>query len=437
MNFAKKSQWFLFIISDFVCFFVALWLSLFLRNLEVPDLYFFLEHVKPFSFLFIFWSLNFFIAGLYEKKSFLIKGQLANILLKTQIINSVIAIVFFYFTPFFNIAPKTLLFFNLVLTFVLVFFWRNILQNFVFTKKIQEAVIVGNSAEVMEIIKEVNNNPRYGLYIKKIETDSLDTESLDNVKIFIADFKSKDFEKINSDLYKLIFKKVFFISTHEMYEKIFDRISPDLLGHDWFLLNTSISERPYYDFIKRFLDIFCAIFFGLISLVFYPFVWLAIKIEDGGPIFIIQERVGENGKKINLIKFRTMKNRKTDEGFWLESNDQRITKIGSFLRKSRIDELPQLWNIFKGDMSLIGPRPDLVNLAQKLSEEIPYHNIRTSIKPGLSGWAQTKQELPPQSVEESKIRLSYDIYYIKNRSIFLDIKIILQTIRTLLSRTGL
>jgi lipopolysaccharide/colanic/teichoic acid biosynthesis glycosyltransferase len=126
-----------------------------------------------------------------------------------------------------------------------------------------------------------------------------------------------------------------------------------------------------------------------------------------------------------------------DGGKWLTDADNRVTRVGKILRKSRIDELPQILAVIKGDMSFIGPRPDIVNLGETLEKQIPYHNTRSIIRPGLSGWAQVNQDKPPQSVEESKLRLSYDLYYIKNRSLGLDIRIALRTIRTLLSRFGM
>jgi lipopolysaccharide/colanic/teichoic acid biosynthesis glycosyltransferase len=127
-----------------------------------------------------------------------------------------------------------------------------------------------------------------------------------------------------------------------------------------------------------------------------------------------------------------------DRGGWPgdEGDANRITKVGKFLRQSRLDELPQLLNVFKGDVSLIGPRPDIIGNFEMLSKEVPYYTIRNVVKPGLSGWAQTHQDIVPHSVEETKERLAYDLYYIKNRSFILDVKIGLQTIKTLLSRVG-
>jgi lipopolysaccharide/colanic/teichoic acid biosynthesis glycosyltransferase len=126
-----------------------------------------------------------------------------------------------------------------------------------------------------------------------------------------------------------------------------------------------------------------------------------------------------------------------DEGKQLGQNENKITRVGKFLRVSRIDELPQLWNVLRGDLSLIGPRPEFPKLVELYHEQIPYYNMRHLIKPGLSGWAQVHHDTPPQSIEETKEKLSYDLYYLKNRSIALDLKIALKTIKTLLSRTGI
>jgi lipopolysaccharide/colanic/teichoic acid biosynthesis glycosyltransferase len=186
--------------------------------------------------------------------------------------------------------------------------------------------------------------------------------------------------------------------------------------------------------LKRAVDFVIALIGGIVSLVFYPFVFIAIKLDDHGPVFIIQERVGKDGKIIKIPKFRSMK--QSDKGAWVTDNDGRITRVGRFLRASRIDELPQFFSVIKGDLSLVGPRPDIHDLGIKLLKEIPYYSARSIIKPGLSGWAQTRQEVPPQSLEETKLRLAYDFYYIKNRSLLLDLKIILQTISTLASRAG-
>ena len=184
------------------------------------------------------------------------------------------------------------------------------------------------------------------------------------------------------------------------------------------------------------MDIVIALLLGAVSLILYPFVYTAIKLDDGGSLFFIARRVGRNNKKIKLIKFRSMA--VGSQGGGIEEAPQ-ITRVGSFLRKTRVDELPQLWNVLKGDASLVGPRPETPELVKLYEKEIPYYNVRHLIKPGLSGWAQMYHEEHPHhgpDVEETKRKLSYDLYYIKNRSVLLDLKIALKTLKTLLSRGG-
>jgi lipopolysaccharide/colanic/teichoic acid biosynthesis glycosyltransferase len=193
-----------------------------------------------------------------------------------------------------------------------------------------------------------------------------------------------------------------------------------------------------YEAMKRVIDIVVALLVACVWLLLHPFVAFLIKREDGGPVFLSnQSRIGRHGKPIRLIKYRTMS--QDDGGVWLKEkgNKNRVTKIGYYLRKSRIDELPQVINVLKGEISLVGPRPDIVDLGKRMADEIPFYMIRYSVTPGLSGWAQTLQEKPPQSVEETKVRLMYDLFYIKNRSLLVDFVVLLRTIRTVLIRSGM
>ena len=154
-------------------------------------------------------------------------------------------------------------------------------------------------------------------------------------------------------------------------------------------------------------------------------------------MFVVQERVGRYNRHFFVRKFRTM--RESDDGVWHEPDAQVATRVGKLLRRSSIDELPQFLNVLRGEMSLIGPRSDIVGIATKLAEEITYYHIRHVVKPGITGWAQTHQRyapgnISPQSIEEARVRLAYDLYYVKNRSILLDVRIALQTLGTLIAR---
>ena len=230
------------------------------------------------------------------------------------------------------------------------------------------------------------------------------------------------------------------------YENVFDRIPLSLVGERWLVehAGASIVGRRGYDILKRLTDIIVSLVLGVISLIFYPFVWIAIKIEDRGSLFIAQDRIGRGGKPIKIVKFRSMT--ANDGGAYSNGSGGqngktalKVTRVGKFIRLTRIDELPQLWNVFKGDISLIGPRPELPALVSVYEKEIPYYHVRHLIKPGLSGWAQIYHEAHPHhavAVDDTRDKLSYDLYYVKHRSFMLDVKIALQTIRALLSRQG-
>ncbi|MEX2404991.1 MAG: sugar transferase, partial [Candidatus Paceibacterota bacterium] len=185
------------------------------------------------------------------------------------------------------------------------------------------------------------------------------------------------------------------------------------------------------------MDIILALIGGVVSLVFYPFIIAAIKLDDGGLIFYTALRTGQNNEPFVLYKFRTMSS--MDGGKEVVKSNGEITRVGQFLRKSRLDELPQFWNVFRGDISFVGPRPEFPELVRHYKEEVPYYNVRHLIKPGLSGWAQMYHENHPHhgaDASATKEKLSFDLFYIKNRSIILDIKIALKTLKVFFIRSG-
>lgn len=447
MTIVNKRESLILLLGDVVFFFLALWLTLFVRYIEFPDYFRFISHAKPFSILFIIWVIFFYIAGLYEKHTVFLRNKLPTTIFNTQILNSLAAVSFFYLIPFFGITPKTNLFIYLIVSFGLIVFWRLfIFPKLFFKKKKFSAILIGSGDEMKELKNEVNQNDRYEFsFVRSIDVQDLDQidfqrEVLDvvyseNVSLIVVDMKDPGIKEIIPKLYNLIFCGIQFIDTHKVYESIFDRIPLSIIGYSWFLENISSKSHIVYDIFKRIMDVAVAIIFGFITLILYPFIIFSIKIQDRGSAFIYQERVGRGGRRFKLVKFRSM-TRNEDRGGWVGETDNKVTKVGKFLRKTRLDELPQLWNVLKGDMSLIGPRPDIIGNFETLSKEVPYYTIRNVVKPGLSGWAQTHQDIVPQSIEETKERLAYDLYYIKNRSFILDIKIALQTIKTLLSRVG-
>ncbi len=429
----------------FLC--LALWFTLLFRYWDIPSFESFQEHLIPFSFLFVIWILNFFVAGLYEKHTLILRKKIPSIIFNTQVINSIFAIIFFYFVPVFGISPKTNLFIYLIFSSAFIFVWRYYSVSFLGFRKKQNAILIGSGKEMVELRDEIKNNNRYNIelvsFVDLDEVDGIDFQDeiinkiySENVRSVIVDLNNKKVSQILPNLYNLIFSNVRFVDMYKVYEDIFNRTPLSLVGYNWFLENISSKSHLAYDFLKKIMDIVIALALGIVSIIFYPFVYLAIKLDDGGPIFFKGERVGQNGRIIKLLKFRSM-GVSSNGGGVEESPD--VTKVGNFLRKTRIDELPQLINVLKGEMSLIGPRPECLDLVKKYNEEISYYNIRHLIKPGLSGWAQMYHKNHPHhgpNVSETKNKLSYDLYYVKNRSLLLDFKIALKTVRTLLSRAG-
>ena len=435
------------LVGDFLVLALSLWLTLFLRYWQIPSETFFIKRLASFSSIFAVWLLIFYIADLYGRSFYLYRKNLLNLLLAAQGANGLIATACFYFLPYYGIAPKTILFIDIVVSFTLLFLWRNAVRFLLKLNAKENLALVGSGPELKELAVELTRNEQYGFKVsikidsarladdfvgcgKKILDEALAKEK--NIIFVIESFKDLPKEAVEY-LYDLMFRGVEFFNFQSFYESIFQCAPLSLVDDEWLLSNISSGRQIFYDFFKRLIDVLAALFFGLISLVFYPFIILAIKLDDGGPVFFINSRVGQKNEVFRQIKFRTMC--VNADARWLDKNDKQITRIGRFLRRTRLDELPQLWNVLKGDMSFVGPRPDFTEFAKTLEAEIPYYNIRNLIKPGLTGWAQI-QQLPPRSVEETHKRLAYDIYYIKNRSLLLDLTIILQTVRTVLSTSG-
>jgi len=443
--------------GDIAVFYVSLYVMLTIRYAELPDPARLLQHLAPFSILFVVWVIVHYIAGLYEKNTTLLKKKLVRLILNTQITNIVIAIVFFYFIPYFTITPKTNLFIYLVVSSVFIVGWRLYGQHAGGVGERKNALVVGTGDEVMELVEEVNTNSMYNVrFISSVDLDELEGVDFqdeiipliytENVHVVAIDLKNEQVLPLLPHLYNLIFSNVRFVDMHKLYEDIFDRVPLSLVQYNWFLENISVAPHVAYDALKRLMDIVISILLGIPTLLILPFAALAIKLDDlivangqagRGAVFIVQERVGKNNRPIRLYKLRTMTT--DDSGSVFVSSGNAPTRVGSFLRKTRIDELPQLWNVLRGELSLIGPRPELPRFVKEYEEQIPYYNIRHLIKPGLSGWAQLYHTTPPKRSAnriETQRKLSYDMYYIKNRSFWLDLRIALKTIRSLLARSG-
>jgi len=221
------------------------------------------------------------------------------------------------------------------------------------------------------------------------------------------------------------------------YELVQGKLMLEAITPSWFIFSQGFRRTTMFSICKRAVDIILSCTGILLTLPFFPLIALAIKLDSKGPVFFRQERVGNNEKPFVLIKFRTMGQdaEKGTGAVWAGKNDPRVTKLGRFLRGTRIDEIPQLINVLKGDMSFVGPRPERPEFVEKLKLVIPYYSKRHFIKPGLTGWAQVRYPYGA-SVEDAVEKLRYDLYYVKNISHFLDTLIFFETIKVVLFGRG-
>ena len=216
------------------------------------------------------------------------------------------------------------------------------------------------------------------------------------------------------------------------------KIEVEFISEEWLLqaYGFKILRSQIQNNIKRLFDIIIAIIIGIMTLPVMLVAAIIVRLESPGPIIYSQDRVGENGKEFKVHKFRSMRNNAEKDGAkWAQVNDPRVTKFGNFMRKTRIDELPQLVNVLKGQMSFIGPRPERMVFIKELEKEIPYYNLRHMVKPGLTGWAQVMYPYGA-SVEDARRKLEYDLYYIKHHSLYLDMMIMFMTFKTVVFGKG-
>jgi lipopolysaccharide/colanic/teichoic acid biosynthesis glycosyltransferase len=444
---------FLLFAGDILVFALSLWATLLIRYGAKLDLGTFIDHAGPFSLLFAVWTLIFYMSGLYGKRILLWKSSLPDAIVKTQFFNIVIAGLFFFLVPGIGIAPKTNLLIYLVVSLLLIFFWRlGLYPRLSIPRTRYPAVLIGVGAESEELVQEVNGNPRYHLSFPIVMTASdalADTERLadrireEGASIVVMDTADKTLEPIATRLYELscFAAPAQFLSFGSVYEEVFDRVPLSELRPGWFLEHVPESTPLFYAVAKRLIDIVGGLLMGIVTICAAPFVWIAQGFEGPGPLFLEQDRIGKGNARMQAYKFRSMQKHEKASSAWVGESENVVTKVGSFLRRTSLDEFPQFVNILRGELSLIGPRNDIEGLGKRLAEEIPYYNLRYLVTPGITGWAQINQQyeqghISPQSIEETKMRLAYDFYYLKHRSLGLDIVIALKTIKRMFFRVS-
>lgn len=392
-----------------------------------------------------------FIAGLYDISQFK-QRTLTKKILTSGGAALLLGISYFYLYPTQSVAPKTILISAFVFSFGFFYLWRLLYRRFISDTLGQlNMLFIGHDPALSELAEKITHNPALGYsiigWLGQNDSHSQDDKisALIAAKkipdiVVIAPSAERDTTLINK-LYAHVFHQFSTKPLADVYEQILRRVPPFTFSESWFLTHLNEQQAKAYDRFRILVDIFGALFLSSVFLIVLPFVSLAIKLDSAGPIFFKQQRVGRNNSLFTLYKFRSMKALTANGSAEMNGpqftalNDNRITRVGRILRKFRLDELPQIINVFKGEMALIGPRPERPEFTKQLTEKIPFYPLRHLVKPGFTGWAQVQQSYYG-TIDENLLKLEYDLYYVKNRGPLLDTAIILRTVGIVVGMKG-
>ncbi|HUX43087.1 MAG TPA: sugar transferase [Rectinemataceae bacterium] len=448
-----KRRQFRLLFVDALLMYAALILSYLIRHGSLPSGQGLQTHLYHFTIIFAMWIVVFYTLGMYRLEMATDNLAFVRRMAISLSIGGLLGALYFYLIPDESINPKTLLFLVVVVFGLLFWGWRYF-YGAVWRGKRQRIGVgfIGMTAETLAMAKALSERPNLG-YDTRFFYDENAQASGEEVPViayspmirhFVADTDA-DLLVIASDrelphdlarvLFGLLELRVRYIRLPDFYELILRRVPIGAINETWFLENIDLKAKLAYEWFKRLTDVVVAVVVFAISLPLWPLIALAIKLESKGPVFFTQKRLGRFDKHFTMIKFRTMRTAGNDQSP-TGVKDSRITKFGKLLRSSRLDEIPQVLNILRGDMSFVGPRPERPEIALGLAAAIPYYSQRHLVKPGITGWDQVSGEYHSPSIEDTNKKLQYDLYYLKNMSPLLDLSIFFKTIMTVAMREG-
>ncbi|MCE9585952.1 sugar transferase [Candidatus Uhrbacteria bacterium] len=445
----------LLVIGDLAMFELALFLALAIRNAEI-NLNVWAVNVTPFTFVIMLWVVCFYIVGLYNLMLVREPVRLFRTFLEGMIANLAIAAGFFYLLPFFGLTPRTILFLFFSLSLLLVYAWRLLAARLLISYFSSGRILFVGPAEEMRKVDALLRESALNMKLVAVISTSGETYPHNEIPwIPLSDYQNvvireritsvvlgvrpESQPELSRHLYNSLFNSVQILDRAEIEEAATGRIPLSYVTESWFLHHLNEGNKAWYESAKRISDVILAIPFGIITILLFPFVAIATKLSSPGPVIYSQLRVGKNGKTFKIFKFRTMHLDAEKNGAQFTTNaktDPRLFAFGRLMRRLRIDELPQIWNVLVGDLSLIGPRPERPEFVAPLIERMPYYALRHLTRPGLTGWAQVMFLTPTASLEDNLKKLQYDLYYIKHRSFFIDALILLRTVGIVLRRQG-
>jgi exopolysaccharide biosynthesis polyprenyl glycosylphosphotransferase len=436
---SNKFKTFLLLLGDLAILYASLFVALIIRYGNSFYREFVDVHLAPFTIVFIPWLIIFYIAGLYDLRRLRNNIDFLKIIGTSIIVNAVIAILLFYLVPAFGIAPKTNLFLFFIIFAVLETAWRRLFNRTASGGEAPNKVLLIGDGVAEEIEKTVGENPQLGYEIKARMTEDFayrapealeEMVQANDINLVVVPRHLKHDERFAAALYQLFGKGISITDLTTFYEAIVRKVPLADLEEAWFLENIEGTAR-FYDPLKRAAEFLFALILGIILLPVELLIALIVKLTSRGPAIYRQMRVGKREKEFTLFKFRTMRNDAEKHGAqWAAAKDARVTAFGKFLRATHFDELPQLINIIRGDLSFVGPRPERPEFVKTLKQQVPFYEVRLLVTPGVTGWAQINHRAD-RGLEDVREKLQYDIYYLKNRSLVLDVAIILRTIKSI------
>lgn len=441
------------LLGDIVILYIALYLTLLVRYQAQPSLSTWLNHLGPFSVAFLVWIIIFYIADLYNLHLAVNNREFFQRTLRSVLIAGLLTVVSFYVNPNISIAPKRNMVIYLIVFFLLFYLWRNVFNwSLNTTLPKNKIAVIGFNDQVKELIQTLRAKPHLGFKVNLIISNLISEqvediliewdlnklpELIKKLRITTVVFTANPHQSLalRSVLFTCLPLKVTFMGLVDFYETVTGKIPIEVINQMWFLDNLSKDAGKLFDFFKRTYDIVLASLILILTAPGWPLIGLLLKIENKESVFFTQTRAGQNNRPFKMVKFRTQRTVSASPEP-SKVNDSRNTKVGRILRITRLDELPQVLNILLGDMSFVGPRSERPELIKKLEQDIPFYQERMLVKPGLTGWDQVSGEYHSPSKEDTMKKLQYDLFYIKNRSLYLDLSIFLKTIATVLRRGG-
>lgn len=391
------------------------------------------DHFLHFSVVYAMWLVVFFAYTLFDLTTFRSSTTIISRLLAVMVTNGVITTAYFYFQPELILTPRRFLLVHLAITTAGLALWYAAVQYFL-PRIWQRQLYLHADLYAQDMHTDIQkflatNNTLGWQFSGQFNPTYITTYEKTTVLLPSSlQASAQDLE----ELFRYKRLGVEFLDHHRFYELTQRTVPLSGLNQLWFLQSVNYGRHQIFDALKRLMDIIIGLLGSVAAVIAWLVIGPMIKLTSQGPVLFQQQRVGQNGRIFVLYKFRSMSGGATDT--WTQQSDSRITPVGKWLRRLRVDELPQFFNILKGDMSMVGPRPEQVQIVEQLKTQVPFYDERHMVKPGLTGWSQL--HIYANDLASTKRKLQYDLYYIKHRGILLDIEIVLRTVFHMLSLQG-